>query len=110
MIRQVLGAVSQFEKAMVVTKLKGARDRKKTALAKAGLKPKVEGRKSYAERDTAMVALAKELRGSGLRPALSLRAIAEEMHRKGYGATKGGVVIGPFTAMGVARMLKGKTA
>jgi DNA invertase Pin-like site-specific DNA recombinase len=29
LIRQVLGAVSQFEKAMVVAKLKGARDRKR---------------------------------------------------------------------------------
>ena len=29
LIRQVLGAVSEFEKAMVVVKLKGARDRKR---------------------------------------------------------------------------------
>ena len=43
LIRQVLGAVSQFEKAMVVTKLKGARDRKRAT----GVK--VEGRKNYAE-------------------------------------------------------------
>src|SRR3954451_2944041 len=41
LIRQVLGAVSQFEKAMIVTKLKGARDRKRAT----GVK--VEGRKSY---------------------------------------------------------------
>jgi DNA invertase Pin-like site-specific DNA recombinase len=52
LIRQVLGAVSQFEKAMVVTKLKGARDRKRLALAKAAkedrtIRVKVEGRKSY---------------------------------------------------------------
>jgi DNA invertase Pin-like site-specific DNA recombinase len=110
LIRQVLGAVSQFEKAMLVTKLKGARDRKKKALAKSGKKPKVEGRKSYAERDAAMVALAKELRGSGPRPALSLRAIAEELHRKGYGAMKGGAMVGPYTAMAVKRMLEEKTA
>src|SRR5688572_17562079 len=43
LIRQVLGAVSQFEKAMVVTKLKGARDRKRAT----GVK--VEGRKNYGE-------------------------------------------------------------
>jgi hypothetical protein len=29
LIRQVLGTVSQFEKAMVVAKLKGARDRRR---------------------------------------------------------------------------------
>ena len=54
LIRQVLGAVSQFEKAMVVTKLKGARDRKRLALAQAAkedrtIRVKVEGRKSYGE-------------------------------------------------------------
>jgi DNA invertase Pin-like site-specific DNA recombinase len=42
LIRQVLGAVSQFEKAMVVSKLKGARDRKRRETGR-----KVEGRKSY---------------------------------------------------------------
>ena len=45
LIRQVLGAVSQFEKAMIVTKLKGARDRKRAT----GVK--VEGRKSYIEKE-----------------------------------------------------------
>jgi DNA invertase Pin-like site-specific DNA recombinase len=44
MIRQILGSVSQFEKAMLVAKLKGARDRKKTITGKCG------GRKSYEER------------------------------------------------------------
>ena len=43
LIRQVLGAVSEFEKAMLVAKLRGARDRKR----RTGMK--VEGRKSIAE-------------------------------------------------------------
>ena len=55
LIRQVLGAVSQFEKAALVAKLKSARDRKKRETGKCG------GRKSYAERDGAMVMLAKKL-------------------------------------------------
>jgi DNA invertase Pin-like site-specific DNA recombinase len=64
LIRQVLGAVSEFEKAMVVSKLKGARERKRTALAKAAkedkaIKVKVEGRKNYAEINPEMVALAR---------------------------------------------------
>ena len=54
MIRQVQGAFSQFEKGMLVAKLKGARDRKKAETGKCG------GRKSYAERDPAMVALGEE--------------------------------------------------
>ena len=43
LIRQILGAVSEFEKAMVVAKLRGARERKR----RTGVK--VEGRKSVAE-------------------------------------------------------------
>jgi DNA invertase Pin-like site-specific DNA recombinase len=43
LIRQVLGAVSEFEKVMLVAKLRGARDRKR----RTGVK--VEGRKSIAE-------------------------------------------------------------
>ena len=41
--RQVLGAVAEFEKAMTVAKLRGARDRKRAT----GVK--VEGRKRIAE-------------------------------------------------------------
>jgi DNA invertase Pin-like site-specific DNA recombinase len=55
MVRQILGVVSQFEKAALVAKLKGARDRKKAATGKCG------GRKSYVERNPEMVALAKKL-------------------------------------------------
>lgn len=36
LIRQVLGSVSQFEKAMLVSKLRGARDRKKAETGKCG--------------------------------------------------------------------------
>ena len=55
LIRQVLGAVSQFEKASLVAKLKGARDRKRRE------KGKCEGRKSHAEKRPGTVALAKRL-------------------------------------------------
>jgi DNA invertase Pin-like site-specific DNA recombinase len=44
LIRQILGAVAQFDKAMTVAKLRGARERKRR---KTGVK--VEGRKSLAE-------------------------------------------------------------
>jgi hypothetical protein len=45
LVRQVLGAIAQFEKASLVAKLKAARDRKIAAGIKCG------GRKSFAERD-----------------------------------------------------------
>jgi DNA invertase Pin-like site-specific DNA recombinase len=98
LIRQVLGAVSQFEKAMVVTKLKGARDRKRAT----GVK--VEGRKAYAEISPEMVALAKKL---GRYPVKgrrrSLRQIADELAAAGYVSSIGT----PYTATAILRMLKG---
>jgi DNA invertase Pin-like site-specific DNA recombinase len=56
LVRQVLGAIAQFEKATTVAKLKAARLRKKE---RAG---KCEGRRSWAELNPAMVAEAKRLR------------------------------------------------
>jgi DNA invertase Pin-like site-specific DNA recombinase len=95
MVRQILGAVSQFEKAMLVAKLKGARDRKKAATGKCG------GRKSYAERDPEMVALAKKVARypvNGRRR--SLRDVAAELEAAGFTA-KGK----RFAATAVARMV-----
>jgi DNA invertase Pin-like site-specific DNA recombinase len=57
LIRQILGAVSEFDKAMVVAKLKGARERKRVITGK-----KVEGRKSHAELRPELVALVRQLR------------------------------------------------
>ena len=55
LVRQVLGAIAQFEKASTVAKLKAARDRKIAAGEKCG------GRKSDAERDPELVSLARQL-------------------------------------------------
>src|SRR6516162_1314729 len=51
LVRQVLGAVAQFEKANLVAKLKAARDRKREETGKCG------GRKSYAEANPELVKL-----------------------------------------------------
>jgi hypothetical protein len=48
-VRQVLGAISEFDKAMTVAKLRGARERKRK------VEGKCEGRKSHAERNPAQV-------------------------------------------------------
>src|SRR5437588_8690547 len=56
LIRQILGAVSEFDNAMLVAKLKGARDRKRAAMGKC------EGRKSHAELNPDLVREAKRLR------------------------------------------------
>jgi DNA invertase Pin-like site-specific DNA recombinase len=93
LVRQVLGAIAQFDKATTIAKLKAARDRKRTAEGKC------EGRKSYAERDPALVGRAKEL--SEQRPRLSLRDIAAELASEGR-LTPSGV---HYSASAVASML-----
>jgi hypothetical protein len=82
LIRQVLGAMAQFEKTSLVAKLKAARDRKKAATGKCG------GRRSYFE----LARMLWRLTGGGnrrcsggrqpgapewplLRPALELHAL-----------------------------------
>jgi DNA invertase Pin-like site-specific DNA recombinase len=96
MTRQILGSVSQFEKAMLVAKLKGARERKKADTGKCG------GRKSYVERDASMVALAKKLaRYSVNGRKRSLRDVAAELEAQGH-VTKGGK---RYAATAVSRMI-----
>ena len=76
LIRQVLGAVSEFEKAMVVSKLKGARDRKRAT----GVK--VEGRKNYAEINPEIVAWPRSC--GGTRPGTQAHP-AGDRRRTGQG-------------------------
>jgi DNA invertase Pin-like site-specific DNA recombinase len=94
LVRQVLGAIGQFEKASLVAKLKAARDRKIAAGFKCG------GRKSYAERSPELVAAAKALQAE--RPRLSLRQISARLAEQGY-TIKGR----PYAAMSVRGMLQG---
>jgi DNA invertase Pin-like site-specific DNA recombinase len=91
LVRQVLGAIAQFEKTSLVAKLKAARDRKKAVTGKCG------GRRSYFEARPDVVALAKELSARGL----SLRKISAELKAKGY-VTGGGK---PYVASAVRTML-----
>jgi DNA invertase Pin-like site-specific DNA recombinase len=97
MVRQILGAVSQFEKAMLVAKLKGARDRKKAAGGKGS------GRKTYEERDPEMAALAKKLaRYPTHGRRRSLREVAAELEALGYVSAAGK----RFAATAVKRMIE----
>ncbi len=80
LVRQVLGAIAQFEKASLVAKLKAARDRKR---ARDG---KCEGRKSHVEMNPELVALVKRLRRRNPKTGerKSLRAISRELEVMGY--------------------------
>jgi DNA invertase Pin-like site-specific DNA recombinase len=89
LIRQVLGAISEFEKAMLVAKLRGARDRKR----RTGVK--VEGRKSIAEDKPETVELARRL--ARARPKggkRSLREISAALAEAGH-TTKNGKPYAP---------------
>jgi DNA invertase Pin-like site-specific DNA recombinase len=79
MMRQIAGSFAQYEKARLVSKLRGARERVREA------KGKCEGRKSYAERDPELVLAAKRLhRRSPKGHRRSLREIASELATMGY--------------------------
>lgn len=93
LVRQVLGAIAQFEKANLVAKLKAARDRKAKVNGKCG------GRKSHAEANPAMVKLAQELQEQ--RPRLSLREISAALAKAGH-TTRHGL---PHSASAVQSML-----
>jgi DNA invertase Pin-like site-specific DNA recombinase len=100
MMRQIAGAFAQYEKAKIVEKLKGARDRVKAATGKC------EGRKSHGERNPAVVRQAKRLarRNPKTGQSRSLRAISAELAALGYLSASGKL----YTASSVQNMLKQK--
>ena len=94
MVRQILGAVSQFEKASLVAKLRHARDRKREETGRC------EGRKPVPE---AVVAEARRLarRNPKTGEKRSLRAIAAELAALGHLGPSGK----PYFPASVAHML-----
>jgi DNA invertase Pin-like site-specific DNA recombinase len=98
LVRQVLGAIAQFDKASLVAKLKAARDRKKAEKGKCG------GRHSYAEREGGkeLIKLALELRRPDPdRRPISLRKVAAQLAERGFVSSSGK----PYVASAVASML-----
>jgi len=91
LVRQVLGAIAQFEKAGLVAKLAAARKRKRMATGKC------EGRKGLSETNPDAVALAKSL----ARKRPKLRAVSSEMAARGFLNERGQ----PFNHKSIATML-----
>lgn len=85
MVRQILGAVSQFQKSALVSQLRAARDRKRALKGKCG------GRRSHAEAHPQTVQLAKSLRwiNKRTRQRRSMRDIAVELAAAGHVAKSG---------------------
>jgi len=100
MVRQILGAVSEFEKANLVAKLKGARDR---ASAANGGK-RIEGRKGYGETKPELVKETKRLARKNPKTGKirSLREIAVELAKLGYVTAAGQ----EFSASQVQRLIE----
>jgi DNA invertase Pin-like site-specific DNA recombinase len=99
LVRQVLGAIAQFDKAMTVAKLKSARDRLSAARGK-----RVEGRKGYADTKPELVRQAQRLARKSPKTgkARSLREIAVELAALGYHTGTGK----SFSAGQVQRLLR----
>lgn len=112
LFRQMLGSFAQFERATLVAKLKGARERKRIAhdLASDGRKNakgkgKCGGRNRIAERNMAAVELAKALT-SVRKGKPSLRTIADTLAAKGHVSVKGT----PFSPSVIQSMLTAQIA
>lgn len=96
LVRQVLGAIAQFEKASLVAKLAAARARKKAAGGRG------DGRKPLHMTHPQAVALAKQLRRKKPKGGvMSLRAIAAELAVQGHLNERGA----PFNPRAVLEMV-----
>ena len=95
MVRQILGAVSEFEKANLVSKLKVARDRKRRETGRC------EGRKPLAETHPEAVATARRLYRQRNGKRRSLRQIATMLAEAGHTNSRGNA----YDARQVQRMV-----
>lgn len=102
LVRQILGAVAQFDKAMTVAKLRGARERKR----RTGVR--VEGRRSLAESHPEARAMALRLREQ--HPRMSLRDVSAELAANGIvtlpGKGKKRPGGRPYSASAIASMIR----
>ena len=97
LVRQVLGAIAQFEKASSVAKLAAARKRKREREGRC------EGRKPLSETRPEVVASPVGCVGVGLRVGqLSLRSVSKELAARGFLNELGK----PYAAKSVASMLR----
>ena len=97
LVRQVLGAIAQFEKASSVAKLAAARKRKRDREGRC------EGRKPLSATRPEVVALARRLRRRRPKAGqLSLREVSKELATRGFLNERGE----PYAAKSVASMVR----
>ena len=95
LVRQVLGAVAEFEKTALVAKLKGARDRKRRETGWCG------GQRPHSMTRPETVALARKLHRASRGKRKSLRKIAAALAAAGHLNDRGQM----FAAQSVKAML-----
>ena len=95
LIRQILGAVAQFDKTTLVHKLRGARDRKSAKLGR-----RIEGNPAWKAVPDDVVKAAQAAHGRGL----SLRGISADLAAKGMLAPSGK----PYGAQSIKLMLQSR--
>ena len=93
MVRQILGAVAQFEKANLVSKLRSARDRMSVEAGQ-----RIEGRRC----DPQQIEAARAIQAEGV---TSLRKIAQRMAERGITNGNGN----PLPPSHVARLVRNAT-
>lgn len=103
LIRQVLGAVAQYERAIISARMRAARELKRSRGGFAGGRPPygwraVGGELEPVEEEQAGIALARTLRRQGA----SLRQIATQLEDGGYRPKRGG----PWHPIQVRRLLE----
>jgi len=109
-MRQMFGAFAEYERKKIALRRqsgrisKGIINKQKGVLVLNGKKGKVEGRKSYRELDTELVALARKLRRKNWKTGKrrSLQVIADMLHESGYCNSNGN----PYGTGEISRMLK----
>ena len=86
LVRQVLGAIAEYDKEMTVQKLRVARNRKRATQGKC------EGRKSYKESNPALIAEIKRLRRKPRKgKRLSIKATVDSLNDSGFKTAMGKV-------------------
>jgi DNA invertase Pin-like site-specific DNA recombinase len=104
MIRQILGSVSQYDKAMTVCKLRAARERIR---AKKG---KCEGKKSVVEKlgdegyEALMIRIKQLRRKKPKQKRLTYEQVAQKLNEEGYKTASGKA----FNAMIISNLLRDK--
>lgn len=107
--RQIISAISEYQREEIVFNMSVARERKKIHNKSVGVvtldgSGKCEGRKSHKEMDTELVAIVKKLRRRNWKSKkqMSFRKIADYLFDNGYVNERGN----KFSAMSISRMVE----